>query len=140
MNMNNRQSMNGGVSNNQSQNMQHRSQHSFGGSVPIPTGHSNTTGHERNGTMINQQQFNMGKSPPNFSNPNNKSASRAHRQKSNAKGNADTKHVPCKFFSKGLCTAGMSCQFFHTNDPMSLQAPCKYFLKVGRPKTAIRQF
>ena len=128
--MNPRNSMNGAPPNDQLQNTQHRSRPSFGQSVPIPTGQSNIISRERNGSMVNQQQFNMGKSPPNHTN-SNKSASRALRSKGNAKGNADTKHVPCKFFKARSCTAGDACPFSHALDPMSMQAPCKYFMKVS---------
>lgn len=88
----------------------HRSQPSFGGPVPIPTGQANGGGRERNSSLMGQQQYDMGKSPPNLSNKN-------------------TKHVPCKFFRSGQCQAGAACPFLHTMDPMSHQAPCKYFMK-----------
>lgn len=45
----------------------------------------------------------------------------------------DTKHVPCKFFRQGTCQAGNACPFSHSMDPMTQQAPCKYFMKVKLP-------
>ena len=41
---------------------------------------------------------------------------------------SDTKHVPCKFFRNGACTAGESCPYSHSMDPLE---PCKFFLAVS---------
>ena len=41
----------------------------------------------------------------------------------------DTKHVPCKFFRLGQCSAGDTCPYSH-NLEASIQ-PCQYFLNVS---------
>ena len=43
---------------------------------------------------------------------------------------ADTSHVPCKFFRSGQCQAGKACPFSHSTDVSTADTPCKYFAKV----------
>ncbi|KAK5110498.1 hypothetical protein LTR85_001011 [Meristemomyces frigidus] len=45
--------------------------------------------------------------------------------------NADTQHVPCKFFLQGQCQAGRMCPFSHDLESTTRPAPCKYFAKGG---------
>ncbi|KAJ2715091.1 hypothetical protein H4R19_001395 [Coemansia spiralis] len=40
-----------------------------------------------------------------------------------------TKHIPCKFYRHGNCTAGTSCFFSHDVGLISDKAVCKYFVK-----------
>ncbi|TKA23592.1 hypothetical protein B0A50_07426 [Salinomyces thailandicus] len=45
--------------------------------------------------------------------------------------NADTQHVPCKFFLQGQCQAGRMCPFSHDPESSARPTPCKYFAKGG---------
>ncbi|OMJ26541.1 Protein cps3 [Smittium culicis] len=40
-----------------------------------------------------------------------------------------TKHIPCKFYKNGNCTAGDSCTFLHDLSAFSEKPVCKYFAK-----------
>ncbi|KAJ1962316.1 hypothetical protein GGI12_002718 [Dipsacomyces acuminosporus] len=40
-----------------------------------------------------------------------------------------TKHIPCKFFKHGNCTAGADCSFSHDINAFVEKAVCAYFLK-----------
>lgn len=114
------------------QHARHRSQHSYNDPVPIPQGNGATR--ERNGSLMGgQQQYDIGKSPPNQLSGKSMYHKIQHPHGSpigTNNGPPDTKHVPCKFFRQGQCQAGTACPFLHTLDPMSHQAPCKYFMKV----------
>lgn len=112
---------------------QNRARNGFGANgekaVPVP-GYGNGVDRKSSiGGSGGASLFDMARSPPNAS---NKSKS-AHKSGENwpSKHSKDTKHVPCKFFRQGACQAGNACPFSHSLDPMSHQAPCKYFMKVG---------
>ena len=45
---------------------------------------------------------------------------------------ADTSHVPCKFFRQGACQAGKACPFSHDLASVTDNV-CKYFAKVCTP-------
>ena len=66
--------------------------------------------------------------------PKNKSESTIpgnSREHSWLRYNADTQHVPCKFFLQGQCQAGRMCPFSHDIESTTRPAPCKYFAKGG---------
>lgn len=43
--------------------------------------------------------------------------------------NADTAHVPCRFFLVGQCQAGRMCPFSHDLESVTRPQICKYFSK-----------
>lgn len=99
--------------------------------VPVPG-----AGGFRNGMMPGAPMFDLARSPPGAP---NKSAYRPRASARNqAHPRADTKHVPCKFFRQGTCQAGNACPFSHSLDPLTHQAPCKYFSKVCATKLRTR--
>ncbi|OMJ28416.1 hypothetical protein AYI69_g2112 [Smittium culicis] len=63
----------------------------------------------------------------------NKSAKFVTKSKSEKTGGGhnggSTKHIPCKFYKNGNCTAGDSCSFLHDLSAFSEKPVCKYFAK-----------
>jgi hypothetical protein len=94
--------------------------------VPVPG-----MGGFRNGMMGGAPNFEMARSPPGGSNKSAFPNSFDKRYETHQR--ADTRHVPCKFFRQGACQAGNACPFSHSLDPLTHQAPCKYFSKAGFP-------
>ncbi|KAJ1917440.1 hypothetical protein H4219_003183 [Mycoemilia scoparia] len=59
---------------------------------------------------------------------NDQDATSAERKGGGHNGGS-TKHIPCKFFKNGNCTAGANCVFSHDPNAYVERPVCKYFMK-----------
>lgn len=73
----------------------------------------------------------MPRSPPKNKSEHTHTAGDKRGRNSWLRYNADTQHVPCKFFLQGQCQAGRMCPFSHDLESTTRPAPCKYFAKGG---------
>ncbi|KAK5135760.1 hypothetical protein LTR08_004746 [Meristemomyces frigidus] len=99
------------------------------GSVPMPVATPQGPFTGTSGEMGGFAPMGMPRSPP--KNKSEQAYAGDKRGRSWLRYNADTQHVPCKFFLQGQCQAGRMCPFSHDLESSTRPAPCKYFSKGG---------
>ena len=99
------------------------------GSVPMPVANPQRPFTGMSGEMAGFAPMGMPRSPP--KNKSEQAYTGDKRGRSWLRYNADTQHVPCKFFLQGQCQAGRMCPFSHDLESTTRPAPCKYFSKGG---------